>query len=377
MYHPDILVENGSPFIRIKSLFLFDYPKYLKRLLATYTGYDLKLLEVCIMQQYPPHASIHLADHLLPLFRTNGSATACGGAVADSKPVRVAVHFHVFYTDVFETWLPKLQRARSPFDLFLTTDTPEKQALLSKLMAEQAPEVRLKDITVVPNRGRDILPWLQLSDVLAGYDIAGHFHTKKTINRLGYFGASWLDELMSSLLIPMDEILHHMKLDPQLGVVISDAPVIFRKRMLFVLGDVNLENMKLLWQRMGLRKKLGFQKHESPVMPYGTMFWYRPKALKPLFDTRLQPEDFPEEPIGGDGTLAHAIERMPCYIAWNEGYSFRVVMHPEFAMSGFENQTHYQIANSFHRLRSSLTWRAGQLVTWLPRRIHRIIKGVR
>ncbi|MCH8488220.1 MAG: rhamnan synthesis F family protein [Candidatus Cyclonatronum sp.] len=374
--HPDILIEKRSPFIRIKSLPLFEYPKYLKRVLAARTDYDIQLLEACIMQNYPPHASIHVADHLLPLLQTNGSGAVQAKEVSARPKLRVAVHFHVFYPDLFEELLPQLARVRYPFDLYITTDTPEKKVLLSSLIAGHAPQLALAEVRVMPNRGRDILPWLQLSDVLSAYDVAGHFHTKKTINRPGYFGGCWHDELLSSLVLPMDEILHHMEQDAGLGVVITDAPVVFRKRLLSLLGDVNHSTMKMLWERMGLKKEFRFEAHELPVMPYGSMFWYRPKALQPLFDLGLQPEDFPEEPIAADGTLAHAIERMPVYIAWDQGYSFRVVMHPDFALSGFENQSHYHIANSFHRLRSSFTWRAGQLITWLPKRIHRLIKSV-
>ena len=35
----------------------------------------------------------------------------------------------------------------------------------------------------------------------------------------------------------------------------------------------------------------------------GTMFWYRPNALQALFDLNLTIDDFPEEPLGLDGTL--------------------------------------------------------------------------
>ena len=71
-------------------------------------------------------------------------------------------------------------------------------------------------------------------------------------------------------------------------------------------------------------------------MPYGTMFWYRPEALKPLFDLNLTEQDFPEEPLPVDGTIAHAIERLPVYIAWSQGYDFRIAIHKDNIMSGFE-----------------------------------------
>ena len=56
----------------------------------------------------------------------------------------------------------------------------------------------------------------------------------------------------------------------------------------------------------------------------GTMFWYRPDALKPLFDLNLQYEDFPEEPIGVGGTIPHAIERLPGFVVQNNGYEQKI-----------------------------------------------------
>ena len=50
-------------------------------------------------------------------------------------------------------------------------------------------------------------------------------------------------------------------------------------------------------------------------MPYGTHVLVSSDALQPLFDLKLKEEDFPEEPLPIDGTIAHAIERLPVYIA--------------------------------------------------------------
>ncbi len=55
----------------------------------------------------------------------------------------------------------------------------------------------------------------------------------------------------------------------------------------------------------------------------GTMFWYRPQALQPLLECGLRFEDFPEEPIGVGGTLAHALERVPPLVCTRRGYRVR------------------------------------------------------
>lgn len=61
---------------------------------------------------------------------------------------------------------------------------------------------------------------------------------------------------------------------------------------------------------LALRMGLPIRSSEFISYPVGGMFWFKPKALEKLFDLNLGYEDFPEEPIQNDGTIAHAIERV-------------------------------------------------------------------
>lgn len=61
------------------------------------------------------------------------------------------------------------------------------------------------------------------------------------------------------------------------------------------------------------------------------MFWFRPKALRPLFDHDWKYEDFPKEPNETDGTILHAIERLYGFTAQDQGYYTVWVMSDHFA----------------------------------------------
>ncbi len=70
---------------------------------------------------------------------------------------------------------------------------------------------------------------------------------------------------------------------------------------------MNFENTKNLAKELGITVPIDEKK--EPIAPLGTMFWFRPRAMKLLFDRDWEYEDFPPEPNAIDGTLLHAIEK--------------------------------------------------------------------
>jgi rhamnosyltransferase len=80
-----------------------------------------------------------------------------------------------------------------------------------------------------------------------------------------------------------------------------------------------------------LCKKLGVVvplDDDTPVAVYGTMFWFKPAALRPLFEHDWKWTDFNAEPAHVDGSLSHVLERIISYVAKNEGFSVYSVMTP-------------------------------------------------
>lgn len=88
---------------------------------------------------------------------------------------------------------------------------------------------------------------------------------------------------------------------------------------------MNFENTKNLAKELGITVPIDEKK--EPIAPLGTMFWFRPRAMKLLFDRDWEYEDFPPEPNAIDGTLLHAIERIYSYVVQQEGY------YPAWALS--------------------------------------------
>ncbi len=71
------------------------------------------------------------------------------------------------------------------------------------------------------------------------------------------------------------------------------------------------------------------------------MFWFRPEALKPLFDAGWGYDSFPPEPNNIDGTLLHAIERAYAYVAQGSGYFSGWLFSDRFARIELTNLSYY------------------------------------
>jgi lipopolysaccharide biosynthesis protein len=95
-----------------------------------------------------------------------------------------------------------------------------------------------------------------------------------------------------------DIILGRLAEDPSIGMVIPDDPGAGG-------WDQNKSYAEPLAKRMGIDVL-----PEHFLFPIGSMFWGRVDALRPLFDLKLDWNDYPQEPIHHDGTVLHAIERL-------------------------------------------------------------------
>lgn len=70
---------------------------------------------------------------------------------------------------------------------------------------------------------------------------------------------------------------------------------------------------------------------DTPVAAYGTMFWFRPIALRKLFAYPWQWSEFNAEPNHVDGGLAHVLERTICYAAQDARYTTQQILSSHLA----------------------------------------------
>ena len=246
--------------------------------------------------------------------------TATGEEIPPPATARVALHVHVYYPDLLPDLLARLAVNALRPDLYISVPNTAALALVEPLLAGYAGTVA--QVQVVPNRGRDIGPFLTaFGDAWSGYDVVGHLHTKKSLDlNDSAFAFRWngflLDNLLGRQLRMADAIVGRLLADPTLGLVFPDDP--------HVVGwSGNLAFGQSLGARLGLS---GFPAEFN--FPVGTMFWARPAALECLIGLGLQWDDYPPEPLGYDGTMLHAVERLLPFVAASHGFRCAVTHVP-------------------------------------------------
>lgn len=240
---------------------------------------------------------------------------------------RIGLHIHIYNGALAQEFSRYLQQFPVPFDVFVThVKTADCSHLQTLFNQDILPLANAVTIVQTPNRGRDVAPWLSgVGQALQKYDLCCHVHAKESVQT--DFGPSWRAYLLDNLLRPdaVRTTLAAFAGDALLGCTFPAMYRSLREVMHYV--NVPLYGSKEeyrmitgLLARMGLPATYG---RNEQFFSGGTMFWYRPQALQPLLECGLRFEDFPEEPIGVGGTLAHALERIPPLVCTRRGYRVR------------------------------------------------------
>jgi FkbM family methyltransferase len=236
------------------------------------------------------------------------------------QPGRIAIHLHLYYIDMAEELLGYIANMPFDYDLYITmTDRRKVPYVKEKARRICTAHLDELEISVVPNRGRDIAPFLvTLGPRSKRYDYICHVHSKKSLFT-GKVQRSWSNYLFESLFKDEEHlrrIFGLFDMDPSIGIVYPTTAK-------------NLPHWCHSWlsnrasaQELFRRLKISVDTSLYVDFPAGSMMWARSEALRPLFDLKLSFKDFPPEPIPNDGTLCHAIERSFCISGAMKGFTF-------------------------------------------------------
>jgi hypothetical protein len=282
---------------------------------------------LCPSPAFSPLAYLHLNPDLPKGTRPLGHYIEAGlaaGRMAQDQPAGVgapvlpsiradegpdphapfAVVVHLYYHAMWDDFAARLRNQSFAFDLFVTLPKtgPDDSAIRARILAD-FPQARLWS---VPNHGRDILPFLHLtqSGLLAPYSAVCKLHSKKSPHRSD--GDAWRSALLDGVIGPPALTASRLRAfvsDPTVGLWVADG---HRTTGAQWWGPNRDRGVDLL-ARAGLSAD-GLA--TDLVFAAGSIYWIKALSLAVLAALPVTGADFEAEMGQVDGTTAHALERV-------------------------------------------------------------------
>lgn len=247
--------------------------------------------------------------------------------------LKIAVHAHIYYIEIFEEIYGYLENIPVKFSLFISVKNIEdKKIVIEKI--KKLPLVEYSDIRVVINRGRDIAPFIvEFGALLKNYDIICHIHTKKSLFT-GEEKFDWRKYLLNGVLgskNTVNAILTLFKMDSSIGIIYPEIWPHLPYQACTWLSNKAIAPTIL--KKLNIR----YDPDEYFDFPAGSMFWIRREALEPILNLGLTINDFPEEAGQNDGALQHTIERCFVLAAQSRGFKYLVLQDPDSQQFSFRS----------------------------------------
>ncbi|KQO73991.1 hypothetical protein ASF20_01340 [Methylobacterium sp. Leaf88] len=239
---------------------------------------------------------------------------------AEAPALRLCVHAHCFYPELIKELIPGFRNLPANATLVLTAVSSADAQFIARALARHS-VTQPTEIRVVPNRGRDIAPFLVgCQDLWRAFDIVLHLHTK--VSTHVSWGEEWrhylFDQTLGSKAL-VDWVLESFATDQMLGCL---YPRNFYRIREYVNAEQNSRAIGDFLATLGLPADAGVQ----PDYPAGSMAWYRTASLAQIANALTTLDRFEEEADQVDLTLAHALERIMTLVVRASGYAVRNYM---------------------------------------------------
>ncbi|MCW0982263.1 hypothetical protein OK142_15680 [Agrobacterium sp. BT-220-3] len=243
----------------------------------------------------------------------NGISNASG----DNSVTRTCIYVHMHY---LETW-PEIKTVLSmnaqDMDIIVTVTSSDNE--FPKEVQRSFPHAK---VIRTENRGRDVGPFLELlrQDFFAPYDAVCKIHGKlsRKEGKETISGHRIRRYALASLLADgaAREIAKMFRETPDIGLA---GPLNLRLPPAEESVNRYIKSELVQMRRVFDLAKIKFESHEV-IFFAGTMFWFRPAALKLLQDINLGITDFEIENGAKRDTLQHGLERIFCTFVQKSGY---------------------------------------------------------
>lgn len=239
------------------------------------------------------------------------------------KESKHAVILHLYYTDNWEDiFCKKLKLITESIDLDIYITLPESNKDYINVIRR---DFKHANVFFVPNKGRDVLPFIKVAQVLygMGYKKVLKIHSKKSTHRdlegnAAESGDYWLAKMIDSLIptnkIALQEVIS--KIDDDTTGMIGAAEYCYPLKMYLKNNRVTIERIMKLFEKGFFMGDLANKLNNFSYFG-GTMFWADLDAIRDVLT--ISSGNFPPEKGQTDTTIAHALERVICLLPQIKG----------------------------------------------------------
>ena len=228
----------------------------------------------------------------------------------------IAVHLHMYYTDMADFFIKNFAMIPQKFDLFISLPTSDKTGYYAEYFKKNLPNLENIEVIHTPNRGRDIAPFIvTFGKKLMNYDWICHLHTKRSPHAPHL--AQWLDYIVEHLFGSPEQLKYIFSL--LAGNARSVFPPAYHR-----LGTDPFGWDKNYLPTLNFINGHEYLKSRLPELPrtidfsHGSMLWAKGAEMAGFLDLPIGYDDFPAEPIASDATLAHILERLALLLTSGE-----------------------------------------------------------
>ncbi|MFN8769361.1 MAG: glycoside hydrolase family 99-like domain-containing protein [Neisseriaceae bacterium] len=231
-----------------------------------------------------------------------------------TKKSNIAIIFHLFYLNTLDVFYQKSLKFQGAVDFYFTVADDVVSIDLVKRIEELFPGAQ---ILICENRGRDILPFLELLKLVnqLEYEFICKTHSKQTLLP---DGGNWLSALLDPLFtLNLTQIQSYI--NNRVGYLIPHG------FQLKIDGTWNghtclVDNEKNLGL---LTKLLNIVFNKESLFAAGSMFWFNPKAFSGI--EKIENWQFTYENGASDGEMIHAIERIFGLLSEHNNYQIEII----------------------------------------------------
>lgn len=253
--------------------------------------------------------------------------------ISNSIPdLKIAMHFHVFYTDLLDEIFTYVSHIHSDFTLFITVVNNQDYEYVEQFFSKKKYNFSLK-VLKVENKGRDIYPfYLALHECYKDFDLIAHFHTKKSLHT--DFGDIWRKYLYDNILgsnYLFDNIITYFENHKTAGFLVP--PVVPNKKVVeayYSFKDNEIpykDKIEIALSKFGIPLDALYASKYNKEFPCGNMFVARTEAIKQFFSTKLNDNDFPKEEGQLTDTLQHYVELMWKYMTDYNNFEYIEILN--------------------------------------------------